>query len=80
MRSSISSPVPLGLSLSLRVFDVMVFVFEAMYPIGETDFLAKIHPPRDPSTNIIGNTANIFPLKLERLFLKNRRWVPNWII
>jgi hypothetical protein len=63
MRSSISSPAPLGLSLSLRVLDVMAFVLEAMYPIGETDLLAKIHPPKEPSTNIMGNTTNIFLLK-----------------
>jgi hypothetical protein len=57
MRSSISSPVPLGVSLSLRCLEVMVFVFEAMYPMGDRDLLAKTHPPNDPNIKIMGRAV-----------------------
>jgi hypothetical protein len=41
----------------------MVFVFEAMYPIGERDLLAKTQPPNDPNIKIMGRAVNKLLLK-----------------
>jgi len=35
----------------------MVFVFEAMYPMGDRDLRAKTHPPNDPNIKIMGRAV-----------------------